>query len=83
MRIFVDAKKDKYGGFYTALSKRHNRILRKYCDASESQAIYSLRHNFEDACRVCEHRREMLALQLHFLFEMGAARFGLMGAPPE
>jgi hypothetical protein len=24
-----------------------------------------------------------LALQLHFLFEMGAARFGLMGAPPE
>lgn len=24
-----------------------------------------------------------LALQLQFLFEMGAARFGLMGAPPK
>jgi hypothetical protein len=29
------------------------------------------------------HNQTLLALQLRFLFEMGAAGFGLVGAPPE
>jgi hypothetical protein len=56
MKVFIDVKPDKYGNFNNALSKRHNGRLQKYCQPVKQQSIYSLRHNFRDACRLCIKR---------------------------
>lgn len=82
-RIFIDiGKPAKNANFYTALSKRQNRLLRKRCGVHERQEMYSLRHNFNDACKAAEKRREMLAeTRMKFMGHRLPGMDGIYGNP--
>ncbi len=82
--IFGDIDKEpaKNANFYTTMSKRHNRLLEKHCHVNERQDMYSLRHNFNDACKAAEARREMMAeTRMKFMGHRLPGMDGIYGNP--